>query len=69
MGDLVRNHDYQGSYSGVRRYLQSLKQSNPKTSVRLEFKPGEMVQVDFGAGPKLLDPETGKAVKTWFHRQ
>lgn len=65
-GALVRNHDYQGSYSGVRRYLQGLKQSNPKTSVRLEFQPGEMAQVDFGAGPKLLDPETGKAVKTWF---
>ncbi|KXB09260.1 integrase [candidate division MSBL1 archaeon SCGC-AAA385M11] len=63
---LVRNHDYQGSYSGVRRYIQSLKNANPKASVKLEFKPGETAQVDFGSGPKLLDPETGKEVKTWF---
>ena len=63
---LVRNHSYQGSYSGVRRYLQTLQKSSTKASVSLEFKPGEMAQVDFGTGPKILDPETGKENKTWF---
>jgi hypothetical protein len=32
----------------------------------LNFKPGEAAQVDFGFGPKLLNPETDKMVKTWI---
>jgi len=63
---LVRNHSFQGSYSSVRRYLQTLRKASTKASVSLEFKPGEMAQVDFGAGPKLIDPETGQELKTWF---
>lgn len=63
---LVRNHDFNGSYSGVRRYLKSLKKLDVKASIKLTFKPGESVQVDFGKGPGLIDPETGKAFKTWI---
>jgi transposase len=31
-----------------------------------EFKPGECAQIDFGAGPKLIDETTGEMVKTWI---
>jgi hypothetical protein len=33
----------------------------PDTTVRLTFEPGEAAQVDFGAGPELVDPATGRA--------
>jgi hypothetical protein len=31
----------------------------------LDFQPGECVQVDFGAEPKLIDEPTGLVTKTW----
>jgi transposase len=62
---LVRNHGYEGAYSSVRRYLDTLRKAAPKATVSLEFKPGEIAQVDFGTGPGIPDG-TGKALKTWF---
>ncbi|MBD3284639.1 IS21 family transposase, partial [Candidatus Uhrbacteria bacterium] len=62
---LVRNHGFDGSYSGVRRYLKTLKKADVNASVKLTFKPGESAQVDFGKGPDLVDPETGKPQTTW----
>ena len=64
---LVRNHGYTGSYSAVRRILQTLAASRPPdATVRLAFAPGEAAQVDFGAGPELVDLDTGEIRKTWF---
>lgn len=65
---LVRNHGYTGSYSAVRRFLQAIAASRPPTdtTMRLDFAPGEAVQVDFGAGPPMVDPLTGEVIKTWF---
>ena len=34
--------------------------------LRLAFKPGEAVQVDFGAGPPITDVHTGEIFETWF---
>lgn len=62
---LVREHGFAGSYSSVRRFLQALKEDNPQATVMLDFDPGEAAQVDFGSGPKLLDPQTGKLFSTW----
>ncbi len=63
---LVRNHGFTGSYSAVRRYLQQLKASAPEATVMLDFKPGEVAQVDFGKGPKITDANTGEIFSTWF---
>ena len=63
---LRRNHGFTGSYSCVRRYLKTLKGKEPKTTVRLIFKPGESAQVDFGKGPDFNDPHTGSPVKSWI---
>ncbi|CDQ11484.1 hypothetical protein AFERRI_560033 [Acidithiobacillus ferrivorans] len=38
----------------------------PDATMRLIFAPGEAAQVDFGAGPALIDPVTGEIRKTWF---
>jgi transposase len=63
---LVRKHGFTGHYSCVRRFLQKLERKYPKPTVILDFQPGEAAQVDFGSGPKLLDPLTGQVISTWF---
>jgi transposase len=63
---LVRQYNFPGSYSCIRRFLQSLKADNPQTTVMLDFEPGEAAQVDFGSGPKIVDPLTGEMHSTWF---
>ena len=50
---LVRNHGFTGSYSAVRRFLQSLPNDQAKATVILDFAPGEAAQVDFGSGPRI----------------
>jgi transposase len=62
---LKRNHGYTGSYSAVRRFLQGLEQATPKATVILDFAPGEAAQVDFGAGPLIVDARTGELQKSW----
>ena len=62
---LKREHGYTGSYSAVRRMLQTLKRARPpEATVRLTFAPGEAAQVDFGAGPMLPHP-AGDVRRTW----
>ena len=63
---LIRKHGFEGSYSSVRRFLQSLKQADPKATTVLEFEPGEASQVDFGKGPNITDVFTGEILSTWF---
>jgi transposase len=64
---LVRNHGYSGSYSSVYRFLLHIDASHtPDVPLRLEFKPAEAAQVDFGAGPMMTDALTGEIHKTWF---
>jgi transposase len=62
---LVRNHGFTGSYSAVRRFLQTLDDQTPKATVILDFAPGEAAQVDFGAGPLIADERTGELSKSW----
>jgi transposase len=64
---LVRNHGYTGSYSSVYRFLHQLAdESVPDVPLRLEFKPGEAAQIDFGAGPLITHALSGETCKTWF---
>jgi len=63
---LVRNHQFTASYSAVRRFLQSFEARRPAAaSTVLEFDPAEAAQVDFGAGPELVDLQTGEVRRTW----
>jgi transposase len=63
---LGREYGYQGSYSSVHRMVAAIAQAAPpETTVRLDFAPGEAAQVDFGAGPLLPDPATGRPRRTW----
>ena len=63
---LCREHGYRGSYSAVRRMLAGIHANvPPEATVRLQFAPAEAAQVDFGAGPVLLDPARGELRRTW----
>lgn len=63
---LVREHGFTGHYSSVRRLIATLMRDTPlEATVRLSFDPGEAAQVDFGAGPELLDPATGTLRRSW----
>ena len=57
---------YRGSYSAVRRFVHSLEPAaQPEVMVRVERRPGEEGQVDFGYAGRLLDPATGKLRRAW----
>ena len=63
---LLRNYGYSGSYSAVRRMVAAIQESlPPQATVRLDFAPGEAAQVDFGAGPFLIDPASNKRRRAW----
>jgi transposase len=64
---LRERHGYSGSYSSVRRFVRALAAAEPPASAttRLDFAPGEAAQVDFGAGPQIVDVSTGEVFKTW----
>lgn len=64
---LCREHGYTGSASSVYRMLAASSASRPpEATVRLDFAPGEVAQqVDFGAGPVLVEPEIGESRRTW----
>ena len=62
---LVRKYGFSGSYSSVRRYLQAVDAANPQATTVLDFEPGDVAQVDFGAGPVITDARTGESFKTW----
>jgi len=63
---LKRDYGYTGSYSSVYRMLVAIAASRPpEATVRLYFAPGEAAQVDFGAGPQMVDPAAGRMRRTW----
>jgi transposase len=65
--DLVAGHGFSGSYPSVSRYVAKLKASEPERVWRIECQPGEELQVDFGLGAPLVEPN-GKTRRTWLFR-
>lgn len=61
----LKERGYGGSYSSVRRYVHRLEPATPEVTVRVETRPGEEAQVDFGYTGRMLDPESGKLRKSW----
>lgn len=58
---LQEKHAFNGSYSSVRRFLRKLRKDEPpEASVMLDHEPGDSAQVDFGAGPVIIDVLTGE---------
>jgi transposase len=63
--DLVDSHGFAASYQSVQRFVGKLhKTAPPEARAVIETAPGEEAQVDYGSGPMVRDPHTGKYRRT-----
>jgi transposase len=63
--DLVATHSFAGNYQSVKRYVRKLRGSQtPQARVVIQTAPGEEAQVDYGTGPMVRDPLSGKYRRT-----
>jgi transposase len=61
----LKERGFAGSYSAVYRFVRKLEPLTPEVTVRVETRPGEEIQVDFGYAGLMIDPDTGKLRKAW----
>ena len=61
----LKERGYPGSYYAVRRFVRHLEPAELDVTVRVECRPGEEAQVDFGYAGLMLDPETGVERRAW----
>ena len=63
--DLVDDHGFTARYASVRRFVVTLRgRSSPEARVVITTAPGEEAQVDYGEGPMVRHPDTGKYRRT-----
>jgi transposase len=63
--DLVTDHGFAAGYASVKRFVAKQRGSRrPEERVRIETAPGHEAQVDYGDGPMVRHPETGKYRRT-----
>jgi len=59
--DLVDDHGFEAKYASVMRYVRKLRgERGPTPSGVIITGPGEEAQVDYGDGPMVRNPKTGK---------
>jgi transposase len=61
---ILREHDFKGSNSALRRFVARIEKRAPEVFARVETAPGEEAQVDFFYAGLIAD-ETGRLRKTW----
>jgi transposase len=63
--DLVSQHGFSAGYASVKRFVRKLVGTRtPEERVVIETAPGREAQVDYGEGPMVRHPETGKYRRT-----
>ncbi len=63
--DLVDRYGFPGRYASVRRYVRQVRGGlAPEPAGIIQTAPGEEAQVDYGEGPMVRDPATGKYRRT-----
>ena len=63
--DLVTQHGFGGGYASVKRFARKQRGvQTPEERVVIETPPGREAQVDYGEGPMVRHPETGKYRRT-----
>jgi transposase len=65
--DLVEENGFSDSYESVKRFVRKLRATRPERIYRLEYQPGEEVQLDFGLGAPI-DTGQGKSRRSWVLR-
>lgn len=58
--DLVDQYGFAASYESVKRFVRTLRDTDPHQFDRLEFFPGEEAQADYGEGALTVDPNSGQ---------
>ena len=63
--DLVDSHGFTGGYQSVRRFVRNVRgAATPEVRAIIETPAGEECQVDYGTGPMVRDPASGKYRRT-----
>jgi transposase len=63
--DLVSEHGFSSSYQSVQRFVGKLRGDQPpQARVVIQTAPGEEAQVDYGTGPMVCEPQSGKYRRT-----
>jgi transposase len=63
--DLVDDYGFAARYASVRRFVRTLRRATaPEARVVITTAPGEEGQVDYGDGPMVRHPQTGKYRRT-----
>lgn len=63
--DLVDSHGFAVGYQSVQRFVGKLRRAaEPEARAVIQTAPGEEAQVDYGSGPMVRDPQTGKYRRT-----
>ena len=63
--DLVSDSGFNSGYQSVRRFVRKLQGTQaPQARAVILTAPGEEAQVDYGSGPMVRDPHTGKYCRT-----
>lgn len=63
--EVLTGMGYEGSYSSFLRYADKCKKNSDKVIFRIETKPGEVAQVDFGYCGYIYDESAGCPVKAY----
>lgn len=63
--DLVDDHGFTGRYQSVKRFVRQLRGGPDATACAIIVTaPGEEAQVDYGSGPMVRDPHSGRYRRT-----
>ena len=62
--ELVDRHGFASHYESVKRFVRQLRPSRAIAHPRITTAPGEEGQVDYGTGPMVRHPQTGKYRRT-----
>jgi transposase len=63
--DLVDDHGFAGRYASVKRFVRRCRGTQtPEARAVILTPPGEESQVDYGAGPMVRDPHSGRYRRT-----
>ena len=63
--DLVDDHGFTGRYESVKRFVRRLRGQAAKSACAvIVTPPGEEAQVDYGSGPMVRDPHSGRYRRT-----
>jgi transposase len=62
---VLQEKGFKGSYSSLQRYVAKSNSDKDRPVFRIETKPGEIAQVDFGYIGRIYDEDAGEKIKAY----